>query len=733
MVKKRGKSRTTAKTTGGRTKRGGPGTVQVVVVDRGERVPHLPTTTPHASRSRAAADGRRRRSWVGQSPVVVSKLCWRYRWQLSPFAAAALVFVTTTGAPVWTLVMLLALAGLAYAASRTEVKVGGRKLLSKNERQVVAYWALGASASVVVELLSGGWAWQRATFTLVLGTSVPTFVWLRSRRPTRAKSRLSKDGKARVAQWARVSKYSEGVLKGSHVLPATAHEPSEGTVVFSAQLRADAHGENAENEIVWRAVEALLALPPKTVKIRCDTKNATRVAVTMSTSKHLEFNVVPWPGPELNARGDVVLGDTLAGAKVDVPRYDAKGVFHGRVSGNTGNGKSTTARVILTARASATATASPAAVPADVLPAYGSAPGVHEEVIWLLDGKRGTSVPEIANVFDWYATTDAEWPLVLDALYAVLLDRQLRRGRQKLSAWRPGKETDPIVTCYLAESSAVRRSLAARGLAKHYDKIVLELLQHGRALGVAVIQEAQDTIAENFLGGRQARELMSKGAAVMHRPGGATGAQFAADGAAERARLLKLPDVEGFAVVMVNGKLAADTMRVRWCSEEDSEAWADDYVPRTLDGADLRAAGSAYLKRTRGRDFADETADELPQAAGNDHDQTFTVPVPILDPTRARASARVEPVADGNGNGNGNGNGSEDVPLTAEEEHTTEEWVYKILMFNRGGLTVDELVERGGGKRGRSQTNVYRCLARLREAGRVYQDGTRYFGQKETS
>jgi hypothetical protein len=703
-------SAATYRAANGRTKRVGAGQtpVQVVVVDSTDRVPHLSAPAPRGDR-------RRKKSWVGQLPVDASRLAWRRRWQLTPAVADALVLVGGATAPWSTLGATSVLGGAAYGLARADGEVAGRKLLSRQERLLVTYWSAGAAGATIVELLTATWAAPRAVFVLAAATAYPTWRWVASRRTPRRRQKLSPEAAARLALWARVGRYSEGTLKGSTVVSGTAAEPTPGTLVFTAQLRADVHGKAAESEVVWQKVEALLGLPPDTVRIRCDRDNATRVQVTMAATRHLELNTVPWPGPELDASGAVLLGDTLSGVTVVAPRYDDKGVKHGRVSGNTGNGKTTTARVICTARASARTNVGPAEVPA-VDPTTDAR---YEETIWLLDGKRGTSLPEVSNLFDWYAVTDGEWPLVLDAFYRVLLDRQLRRGKAKLSAWRSGQELDPILTLYVAESSAVRASLQARGLAKKYDRLVLECLQHGRALGIVVIQEAQDAVAENWLGGRRARELMSKGAAVLHRPGGATGQQFAGDGGTERMRLLRLPDAEGFAAVLVNGRPAADVMRVRWCSEEAAAAFAADYVPRALVGADAAAAGASYAHRTRGREDDVEGATDLPVAVGAD-DRGTDDSIITDDPTRARAPARVEAGSRPDDNDNDNDNADDaDGPDAVD-------WVYKLLMFNPAGLTVEQIVERGGGQRGRSQPNVYRCLRTLKAQERVTQDGTRY-------
>lgn len=703
----------------------GRGRQQVVVVQSSDKVPHLSATSSGAdTRKKRRPSARHKQSRVATLPADLVKFTWKYRWRLTPAVATTAVFVGTAVAPGYTLAGALIAGSVAYALAQAELTFRGRKLLSKQERLLVSYWCAGAAGADLIELLTDTWAWRRVLFTLGAATSYQSYLWVAGRRSTRPASKLSAQGKRYLSLWARVSQYSEGTLKGSSVVSGTATEPTTGTLVFTVQLRADVHGRTAETEVVWRKVETLLGLPPDTVRIKCDRDVSTRAKVTMSASKYLEHNVVPWPGPELTPDGHVLLGDDLAGAVVVVPRYDAKGVKHARITGNTGNGKTSTARVFLTACASATVSASETT-------ASGLANASLEECIWLLDGKRGTSLPEVRNLFDWYAVTDDEWPGVLDAFYATLLARQLRRGEEGLSAWRPGTETDPIIRLYIAEASAVRRSLQARGLAKKYDRYVLEALQHGRALGMAVDQESQDATAENWLGGRPARELMSKGAAISHRPGGATGQQYAGDGASERMRLLKLPEQEGFAAVVVNGRSVADVMRVRWCSEDASKAWASTYVARTLAGADERAAGPAYAGRTHGRKGHDTVVGEvisvLDEAVG---DTSATVQSSPMSLTRAPARVEAPSLTGLDWTGPAGDDDTEDVE---DVEHLADnrDWVLKILLFNRPGLTAAELVERGDGKRGRGRSSIFAHLAWLLENDLIGKDGDVYFAVRK--
>ena len=332
-------------------------------------------------------------------------------------------------------------------------------------------------------------------------------------------------------------------------------------------------------------------------------------------------------------------------------------MLHGEVSGNTGSGKSSDFRLVLSALASVS-------------------------VLWLIDGKRGTSLPEMRRAFDWYSTDPDEWRSVIQAAYDVMDARRSRRGRAGLSYWSR-TEADPEFTLVVEESSAVTRMVGkSEG---RYSLMVLEMIQHGRALGVRVVQGTQDSVAMNWLGGRQTRTLLNQGWVLSHAAGGNEAARLARDGANEKIDLLALPAQPGWAAVRVGGEVIAHAARLRYASEDATEAWAGGFEARTLTGDDLRAAGTAYARRG------------------------LSV---VGTPAAALAIVAEDETED---------------ELTETETSQVQQWVLKVLAMNRGGLTLAELTVKGQGTRGRKRRNLSKHLAQLKDAGQVEQvEGARW-------
>lgn len=688
------------------------GTTQIVVQEpelkplrrgpNGELLPHL-SRTPVKTQST-----------IARLPEIIVNWAWKYRWQLTPLAVGALVVYGQHSRSYTTaiaLVLAVTLATFSWAWDKIPEEIFKRKWLSKRERQIASAWLGLALAASIINFGSFEMPLLWSIALTVALIAWPSIQWMLSRNKITGRQKISPKSKYYMTLWAkRVAIHSIGALQYSKILGGTAQEPMPATLTFKLQLRPGVHGAEAEGDGPQQSVETLLGLGTDTVEIKKDRDDSTRAKVTIAWGRHLEKNDLVWPGPQMTKDKKIPLGEALSGAGVLIPRQNVKGVVPMRVSGNTGNGKTSTARVIC------------------LECAFDQTPdGQWSEVLWTLDGKRGTSFPEIENVFDWYSIRDDEWPIVLDTFYDIMVQRQIRRGEQKLSMWRV-TEDDPIISMYIAESSAVVKSIKRLGpkIKDKYDDMVLECLQHGRALGMCVRQEAQDAIGDNFLGGRQARELMSKGAAIMHRPGGFTGQTFARDGANEAVRLLSLPEEPGFAAVIVNGQVAADVMRVYWLDEMRSAEMAKGYVPRHLEGEDLRVAGTRYENRHQS-----------------------TLGIALHSPTPARAPTRVDdPPGASHANAmqkvqsdkaTDESSAADDVddlddvdPLTTREEedddltlaelNRTDQWIIKVLTLHPEGLTMEDLVERGRGLRGRKQRNLYTRVGILMNMERIERD-----------
>jgi hypothetical protein len=615
-----------------------------------------------------------KRTWLADLPEIVAKWAWSNRWHLTPFLVTAWVgFAGQVSGALVGAVTTAVVATVLYAMRNRAIR--GRMYLSEKEREIAALYLVIASLWQAAAMLSPLHP-AAELIVLVLAVAYPTYRWSRSRKKP-AKKKITRKSAEWLARWNdRISTPRPGVpdaLKGSRPLRATAVEPAADSLTFVLQLRDGVHGSDAATDVCRKAVEATLGLPAECVLIERVRENSTQARVTMTAGRHLEANTVDWPGPQISKEGVLKVGDTPDGKDVEIRRWDKDGVKHGRISGNTGNGKSSTVRVVMT-------------------------PGVDQgrEVIWFIDGKRGTSIPELRPAIDWYAIRDEEWGKVIDALVAVMNARQLRRGEAGKSFWRTWEEEEPNITLLIEESSVVRRVLnggKSGGTMSKWDGKVLDLLQQGRALGIAVVQVSQDSMADNLLGGRQARELMAAGFNIMHKPGGKMGQTLARDSVEEKVNLLALPNEPGFAAVTYGGKPVAEVCRIAHATDEAARAWAESVKDdiRTLTGDDLVAAGANYARRG------------IPTPAESE---------PVM--TTAAAGLPPIPVED-----------DDEVEQTEAELSATQAWLLKVLGIY-GPKTLGELEELGKGARGRKRRNISNNLAELARAEKVRQESGRW-------
>ncbi len=228
--------------------------------------------------------------------------------------------------------------------------------------------------------------------------------------------------------------------------------------------------------------------------------------VIVTASRHLDVEGgLDWPGPELFENGDVPIAVTGDGSLVCIPLYRADGIRHGMITGTTRVGKSVTSVSVLV-------------------------PGVaHQlEIVLYLDGKRGTSAPYLKNLVGKYARRDEQWPILIEIAYRIMIGRQDRRGAAGLHEFNAPYEDDPIITVFIDEPGAVKKSRFV--LAKH-ERMVSEILEQGGALGVRLIQCGQSAAGEDVIGNVQGRGLMSSGWSINHRAGGKGATRLALDSA----------------------------------------------------------------------------------------------------------------------------------------------------------------------------------------------------------
>jgi hypothetical protein len=537
---------------------------------------------------------------LGDRLAPLGRSLWRHRWQIAPFLVTVLMATGATLSPVATGMWLLALGvGAHLTAQHGPDRIAGRAWLSRRERTLLSYWAVGGCAwSLLVAL---GW-WPSigiGWLPMACLTGAPIGLYLHGRR-TRGddaedENGLSPQAKALIAAWP----YTIGLtgpdpLKGSRIVASTMTEPAEGAYAFSVELGHGIHGEQATGEDLRRYLERALHLPVKTVSLAVDRDDSARIKVTMTPSRHLEGKPVAWPGPILHADGTIDLADAPDGSVVRPALHNEDGVEHFAVFGASGAGKSYTVVAMLL-------------------------PGVmaRREVVIYLDGGEGSSAGHIAGACDWYVTKPADFGTAIRVVHKVMRARKARRARVGLSRWCGIEETDPIITLMVDESTTVLGYLSRAEAA-----LFLEVLREGRKLGVRAAQSTQDPMGDGLIGGRVARGLMGgAGSLIGHRPGDSTANTLTGSSSSAQIDLRSLPPEPGWCAIFRRGAVLSKSCRVRKPTDQHVRSLLDGFEPRALDGDDLDTAGDEYQGRTRGVDAARRMADE---AAGR--------PVAVVEP-----------------------------------------------------------------------------------------------------
>lgn len=525
---------------------------------------------------------------LGDRLAPLGRSLWRHRWQLAPFLVTVLMATGAALSPVATGFWMLAIAvGAQVTAQHGPDRIAGRAWLSRRERSLVSYWAVGGCAWSLLTALgwwpSIGMGW----LPMACFTGAPIGLYLHGRR-TRGDDAEDEDGlspqaKALIEAWP----YTIGLtgpdpLRGSRIVASTMTEPADGAYAFSVELGHGVHGEQATGEELRRYLERALHLPVKTVSLAVDRDDSARIKIAMTPSRHLEGKPVAWPGPILNADGTIDLADAPDGSAVRVALHNEDGVEHFATFGASGVGKSHTVLAMLL-------------------------PGVmaRREVVIYLDGGQGTSVGHIAGACDWYVTNPAHFGVAIRVVHKVMRARKARRARVGLSRWMGAEETDPIITLMAEESTTVLGEIS-----RAEAEMFAEVLREGRKLGVRAAQSTQDPLGDGLIGGRKARGQMGgAGSLIGHRPGDGTANTLTASSTSERIDLRELPPEPGWCAIIRRGAVLSRACRVRKPTEEHVRQLLHGFVPRALDGADLDAAGPDYQSRTRGFDAARRMAD----------------------------------------------------------------------------------------------------------------------------
>ncbi|MGL5830486.1 MAG: helix-turn-helix domain-containing protein [Angustibacter sp.] len=580
-----------------------------------ERSPAAGVMSPHPMSGSTGLPTPAGKKQSVTSAVLVRALgrgVWRRRWELTPVAAAAGVAAWSATDPGAAALACAVLGGCAHASAHyLPERIAGRVWLSAKERTMIASWAAGAT--IWSAAASAGWVTPNPAGVLALSalTGAQTVAWMKSRRirpdqTPQAGPVMSEQAAALIAAWPwTVALKAPDPLLGSFIDPASMSEPALGAYAFQVELRTDVHAETATGNEIRCYLERALRLPVGTVQIQIDRDDCARLSVTMTPARHLETADAPWPGPVLTDQGTMPVALTPAGEQVAIELHNSSGIRHLTLIGSSGAGKSVAAAALM-------------------LPG----PLAGREVIFFMDGKRGTSSPRTARALDMVAVTEDQWAAAVRIVHRIMTDRQVRYGRAGIDEYNALTSPDPIITLWIDEATGVRNSLE-----EPLIKLVTAMLREGRSLGVRVVQCVQRPQFDSYVGGIAARELMmgSAGATVALKPGGSSSGDLTLDGTSESIDLASLPDGGGWCAILQSSKVLAPAARMYHATAERVAAELEGFTAQSLTGFDLAAAGKEYVTRLTGAAWIEQMATARAQLAAGIHPSSGTT-VPVAAP-----------------------------------------------------------------------------------------------------
>lgn len=510
----------------------------------------------------------------------VARHGWSKRWYLTPLAGGAWVLAYGAANPAATLAGLTLIAIPSAIWAWRGWKVGGRMFLSVRERFALAEGLFGAGLWV-----AGEWAAAAAgvhtpaaldvgLYVLLTGHAAGAWWW--SRRPVWA-WRGHKAAGEYAGQWDAVAEQAGG-FHDSRVDHDTLERSDDGDVSFDVVVAGHADDVTEDSR---RVVEATIKgpdgtdLPHRSVQVAHIDRSVKRVRVTISPARAMESEPVRSEGIQPLAKdGSLVLAADTARRQVRVQRFSKTGVRHAMLSGGTDAGKSNTlARLVLPGLLTVNDRGRPI------------------ETCWSLDGGLGTSTPYLAPAFDINATQPWQFPVLLDAAFAVHLDRERRRGLAGRHDWRTWQEEDPILTLLIQEARGVAPYLTPQ---QHRNYATMAM--RARKIGMSLIQEGQDFARGNAVGGEDMPEVRKQlgagGVVLAHRDG--DNDKRTLQGSHDATQLVRgvnsLPAGGGWLIPIEQGTVLAKRARTLWDDIDVRAAAANSVVPRPLEGADLAAA-----------------------------------------------------------------------------------------------------------------------------------------------
>lgn len=522
--------------------------------------------------------------------AVAGKKTWRYRWQLAPVAVTGAIMAGASIHAPNTLGALVVTGAAAAAAEKWgDPNTGERPWLSLRERRIAWQWAAGASVWVGGVALS---VWDPASAFGILALAGMTgrqgYRWLKSRRirpasPAAAKPELGENTLQLIAAWDNdVRAWAPDPLVGSQVLAA--EELDGGTIVLTVQTRANMHAEKAVTDECRRYLERSLQMGIGTVRLEVERDHAGLLKVILTPTRHLEKTSKVWEKPLVHDDGRLPVAVTSDGQLVHVQMWGETGVRHMLIVGSSNAGKSNTYMVVLTPT---------------VLAGH--------EVMFYLDGKKGTSGAKIAAVMDLVARNPRDWERAIDIAYAVLEAREDRYGAMGIDEFHVGGP-DPILSLVLDEGSTIAGKISAG-----HNKKIEEIAERGRGLGVCLRIGVQRPHLEGFPGGGSARDnvMGANGSIIALRPGGTQSESISLASTGENIDLMALPKGGGWCAIVVEGEIVSREARVLYIPDYALLAkHLKGFIARSLNGSDLAAAGPAYASRTTGRAWLSTMASE---------------------------------------------------------------------------------------------------------------------------
>ena len=377
--------------------------------------------------------------------ATIARLLFRYRSELAPFTASALLFLAAAAMhakhPAWwpyvggatvVLVVVVVTTGIPFRLDRRSERVYGGATTA-----FAGLWLAGATRV-------GPWHDPMPTTLGVCALAAALPWWTHRRR----RMRVTVDRSIRA--WPEVA-HAVG-LAGSRVLSAVVD-------LWGWRARISLRPGQTTADVVAHipAIESGLGTRAGAVRVEADPAHAGRCTIqVLANDPHAK--AIPWSGPSVRSVSDLInLGVFEDGSPVLVSVLRRNGL----VGGVVGSGKSGVLNVIL---------ANLAACP--------------DVVLWGIDLKGGMELRPWASCLDRLATTPAEAAVMLRDAVRVVEARAQAMGHGFARVWEPSPENPALVFVVDEYAELVEN---APGAAEAADS----LARRGRAVAATLLAATQ--------------------------------------------------------------------------------------------------------------------------------------------------------------------------------------------------------------------------------------------------